>query len=1006
MGKNRTVVTNYETGKITQPIDKKEIIKTTSVDDEEIYPSLGSPTRKPRIIRAMSEKKIKPIPQVQLDPTSIDYISKLINEKITRELAARDKKILDQVHDIVNQALSQVRKDDQQPFKKGPGAFISDPGYDSLTDYENKSVNSAQSVRGQSKIPRIKLPKINTSEPGGKPSSRNGRNSADGPLSLPQIKPKASSDRNKAVKEEQLSMEGVQYPQCRSVVYPSVNDIELLKTRHLRKPPKLLLRHIFGYDGDPSRHGGSIKGKNIVWLSDREIAFPAAAVVVVMDIVTEKQKFFINHTDDVISLATYSPLSVMASSQLGSDGSILVWNYRDLNANCEMSPCQQLLPSPQVGLRGINNLCFSPDGKLLLACGIEDSRVVYIFDWQKNVLLTSTKTGHSDSCQFQFNSFCYQSFTDVYDQENRQSLQKKGFAADDIKANPVTAGCYSIVSYSSKILKFWTLKQVVGLPASSSSSSSKYKDPKSKQNRGNNVQYIFEGNQGTTAAGMKKMNNNHADYSSVCAVGYDERLTYLLVGLTNGAIQVWKQMTEVVDGKLSWIGRGKLVLVIADVHEGPITEMDYSFQEGKLVTSDMNGVLNVWNVILSSTTKITEQAPLEHIGAIELDTGTNARSLTWNLSGSAISIGASNNSISILKLNPLTNNGLTEFDLQALLTAHNGKVRRLAVHPLQDNYFATICSDSTIRIWDSELKVHVSCIYMEVPATAVSFSADGTQLAVGNEKGELIILTSREFENLLANSKKSLDQPFQFEWKLLDSKVVSSNPSKFFWSSSISFLTKIPTFLDGGKSSKKKLIEVTEIRYSPTEDLVAVGLKDGTIHLLSTRNGYRHLAICRGHTSQIKNIDFSLDGKIIKSSDGSRELLFWDVNTGQQLTNSNYYREQQWSSFSCIYGWGLQGVFNRFDGEKLIQPDSEINCVGRSPDGLIVASAGSHTVQSAIKLFQYPAISDAIPSGQAGGHTSPVLDIAFTGPDDYLTLISAGGNDSCIFLWEVVYESN
>ena len=143
----------------------------------------------------------------------------------------------------------------------------------------------------------------------------------------------------------------------------------------------------------------------------------------------------------------------------------------------------------------------------------------------------------------------------------------------------------------------------------------------------------------------------------------------------------------------------------------------------------------------------------------------------------------------------------------------------------------------------------------------------------------------------------------------------------------------------------------------------------------------------------------------MKSSDGSRELLFCDVNTGQQLTNSNYYREQQWDTFSCIYGWGLQGIFNRYDGEKLIQPDSEINCVGRSPDGLVIACAGSHTVQSAIKLFQYPAIGDAIPSGQCGGHTSPVLDIAFTGPDDYLTLISAGGNDSSVFLWDVVYDS-
>jgi WD40 repeat protein len=186
--------------------------------------------------------------------------------------------------------------------------------------------------------------------------------------------------------------------------------------------------------------------------------------------------------------------------------------------------------------------------------------------------------------------------------------------------------------------------------------------------------------------------------------------------------------------------------------------------------------------------------------------------------------------------------------------------------------------------------------------------------------------------------------------------------------------------------------------------VLAVGLKDGTIHLLNIQNHYRHIAICRGHTSHIKNIDFSSDGKIIKSSDTARELLYWDVGSGQQITNSNLYKEIGWNTFSCIYGWPLQGIFNRFDGEKLIQPDSEINCVSRSPDGLIVACAGSHTVKSAIKMFQYPAFSDAIPC-LFGGHTSPVLDLAFSGPDDSLTLVSAGGNDSCIFLWNVGYES-
>ena len=76
----------------------------------------------------------------------------------------------------------------------------------------------------------------------------------------------------------------------------------------------------------------------------------------------------------------------------------------------------------------------------------------------------------------------------------------------------------------------------------------------------------------------------------------------------------------------------------------------------------------------------------------------------------------------------------------------------------------------------------------------------------------------------------------------------------------------------------------------------------------------------------------------------------------------------------------------------------------RSLDGNFVACSGSHTVRSAIKLFTYPCLPDGIPS-QHGGHTSPVLDLAFIRSATSMkgmNLVSAGGNDSCIFLCDIV----
>jgi WD40 repeat protein len=1045
----RTVVANYESGKLltsqqSSPEKGRDPIKTNSFihnndeNENNMIPAsssssnLPSPSLRKPFKKAASEQKIKPIPQVQLDPSSIDYISKLINDKISKELSARDKRMIEHVHEIVNHSLAKlsvnnnnrhllsVADDDmsydshhshqhqQQPIPARRGS-----GVNSAKDHHRQPHSAKQSSKQESKIPRISLPKVSNplnSMDKNKPSSSSSRK--DG-VSLPPVKGAAAGKgpgnprhpAGAAIKEENLSMEGIQYSQCRSVVFPASTDIELLRNRQLIKGgkavnmnvnPRLSLKHIFGYDGDYTRHG-NLKGKNIVWLSDKEIAFPAAAVVVIMDIETEKQRFFIDHTDDVISLACFPSLSVVASSQIGTDCSILIWNYR------EDEPIASSLILPEGDkLRGINNLTFSPDGRLLLACGIEDSRVVYIYDWQKNNLLINTKTGHSDYCQFSFNSFCYESFLD----ESHRNFNKK--ASPQQQQEERILGSYSLTSFSNKVLKFWTFKQQYH---------PQIKGKAGGQKSNSTFSYVLEHSQGSMTT-KRSIQNNSGEYTSCCYIGNHDpsQRNYVLIGMSNGSIQVWQHCYSVIDSpvkQLVWLPKGKLVLIIADVHDSSITEMDFTLNSDdthpKLLTSDSNGIVNIWNVNLSSSSsspssKAIDSLPLDHLGAIQLDS-TTARSISWNSFGNSIIIGSTNNAISTLTINTLSDLSL-DFNLSSLLIAHNGKVRRITVHPLQDNYFATACSDCTIRIWDANRMIHIGCVYLDTQATAISFSTDGLCLAVGNEKGELLILYSKEFENLLALSRSHKDQSFVFEWKLVDSKSIASNSGKYsslcFFVVIFIFSFVVSTFSGSSKSANKK-VEITEIRYSPTEDIIAIGSKDGSIHVLSITNNYRHVAVCRGTTSQIKNLDFSIDGKVIKSTDGSRELLFWDVHSGQQITNSTIYRELQWNSFSCIYGWSLQGIFNRHDGEKLIQPDSEINCISRSPDGLILACGGSHTVKSAIKLFQYPTVPDSVPE-LYGGHTSPVLDVAFCGSDDNLHLISAGGNDSSVFLWDISYK--
>jgi WD40 repeat protein len=208
----------------------------------------------------------------------------------------------------------------------------------------------------------------------------------------------------------------------------------------------------------------------------------------------------------------------------------------------------------------------------------------------------------------------------------------------------------------------------------------------------------------------------------------------------------------------------------------------------------------------------------------------------------------------------------------------------------------------------------------------------------------------------------------------------------------------------GGNKNVKKF-EITEIKYSPLGDLIAIGCKDNCIHLLSIAKGYRKVAVCRGHTSPIKQVDFSADGKILKSNDIlSKELLFWEVDTGSRISNHLVYRDIPWHSMSCIYGWSLQGIFNRYNSvqEKFLPVENDVNCISKCPNANIMAVSSSFTGHSSIKLFSYPVVPDAIPK-YYGGHTSPVVDLAFVSmyQGSQLYLFSAGGNDSCIFIWDV-----
>jgi WD40 repeat protein len=836
------------------------------------------------------------IQQVTLDPSSIEYISRIINEKLEREFKARDQRLMNQVQDLVNQSLLQLQNQmllgspkglpQLQPLslpsqlsqhhhphhgQKGvsrvrSGDEYSDVSMDSMVSHDlsrkpsssNRALQSSKYNvdKDNTKIPRIKLPKVNNytekkAAGGNNPtSSRSARSiSTEGQFAgpsgaLPPIVPKTKQpnvNNSKPVKEELLSMDGVQYPHCRSVVYPSTQDITLLRNRHIQQqqqvgPTVLSLKHIIGYDGDANRHGGATKGKNVLWLRvkhENKIAYPAASVVIVTDVTNNQQSFFTGHSDDVTCLSQHPTLPIIASSQLGSEGVILVWNYDKLlqlhqqygHSTMEASDYPELTISSTV--RGISGVDFSGDGKLLLASSMEEIRSVYIFDWEKGIQLCSAKVGHIEVCQFKFNPFCFMPF----DHDNETS-SSAGSAKNSNKGHvtgiqPPT-GCYTLTSFGGKQVKFWTIKAQFqtpsNLPVPNGADGIGARDYRGKQFRAKTIKYVLEGTQGAS----NRKGQNQVDYTACTFVGdYGEFETNkVLLGTSSGAIHIWTHLLEKGDNPhdlqavTSWLSRGKLLAVITDAHESSIIDFDYypgrlqqkkGGREGskrigeKLISSDQTGIINIWGIDRHQRQQQQQQQkevlPLQHLGGMQLDESF-ARSITLNSSvgnGEQAVLGLANNSILLLQLGGIDvtqineNNESPVFDMQRIVNCHNGKVKCLAVNPVVDSIFASICSDRTVHFWDSDNYMNIGTIDLEVSATALAFSSNGVNVAVGNERGELLVLHSDQFQRLLNEKLSSAQMKKQkrssrtvvngapcLDWQLVDSKVVAQGSKRNF----------------------------------------------------------------------------------------------------------------------------------------------------------------------------------------------------------------------------------
>jgi microtubule-associated protein-like 1/2 len=177
---------------------------------------------------------------------------------------------------------------------------------------------------------------------------------------------------------------------------------------------------------------------------------------------------------------------------------------------------------------------------------------------------------------------------------------------------------------------------------------------------------------------------------------------------------------------------------------------------------------------------------------------------------------------------------------------------------------------------------------------------------------------------------------------------------------------------------------IEAMSYSPDGSKLAVGSHDNNIYVYDSSN-YSLLGKCTAHKSFIVSVDWSADGKYLRSCCGAHELLFHFADTCKQdPSGATNTKETVWATGHAKFGWLVDGIFpSGTDG-------THINGVSFSKDGQFIATGDDYGL---VNVFRNPCRMGSVPISLRG-HSEHVVRAEFHKNDSYL--FSVGGYDQTL----------
>jgi len=803
--------------------------------------------------------------------------------------------------------------------------------------------------------------------------------------------------------------------------------------------------HVFGLSGN------LYSGKQVHVTSDMRtgkplLVYSSAAVGVMHDPSTNKQAFLTGHTDDITCISMSADGKVLATGQIGKGAYVNVWSLkalscaRDTGGNDLYVSREQVTSSatgaapssaspawvcciggtdgysPGFFQRGVCAVELSPTGKYVLAIGCDDKHRLGIWDITRGGALvcdTITQNGlppqikgvfwcptPQQTGEFVTKEHC--GACDMFVTVGVHHLKFWSFAskATNFISNSVTGGGNALIARGGKIDKSLGAAQpAINLCAAYIVNSDGQADLVTGGSNG--FVYLYRqgvcvavscmgkkpsaGNQATVtpaanrsaedgAGSAASVTNPHAVFS--LAVAH----SVVFAGGRNGTIHCLDNRSL----------QKLITLNLFDgVPERPPSSASRNSARGTTVVQDsgMNILVTGIAVLMAdssnpggASSKVSKRD--KHLRLVATTNSGVAKYLSVNVGSSALAL---------------------EKPPKDLFHYHMGSLWGLAVehgrHARQEEgkLLVSCGDDKVVAVWDTKRWTQLCSAKTQAAAKCCYLDEMKQYVAVGLSSGGVLVYSIYVSEAAgggddnasVVSVASSRARPGSVSAGARMTTAQRARPSSAPAAMSASLVQRV--------YRKDATSEISDVKFDSRGSLLAVGSHDRCVYLYQMLAGNTYnlklLSRLQGHNAYITHIDFSYDNRMLRTTCGAYELLFWSCETGKQVTATSM--NESWRTNTVVLGFEAMGIWPPgSDG-------TDVNSVDVSKESGLLAAADDF---GTLKLFNYPCIVKHAPGRTYGGHCSHVVNTRFynDGHNNSTThLATTGGNDAALISWSV-----